>query len=61
MGKSDNILYKILSARSDNNVAFNDLRHLLAGLGFQERIRGDHHIYTQDGIEEILNWQPNGA
>lgn len=55
MGKFDKILYKTLSGRSDNNVVFHDLRHLLARLGFQERIRSDHHIYTQDGIEEILN------
>jgi hypothetical protein len=27
-------------------------------LGFDERIRGSHHIFTQDGIEEILNLQP---
>ncbi len=27
-------------------------------MGFDERIRGDHHIFTKDGIEEILNLQP---
>ena len=41
--------------------AFDELRHLLARLGFDERIRGDHHIYTKDGIEEILNLQPRGT
>jgi len=30
-------------------------------LGFQERIRGDHHIFTKDGVEEILNLQPRRA
>lgn len=24
----------------------------------EERIRGDHHIFTRDGIAEILNLQP---
>jgi hypothetical protein len=27
-------------------------------VGFEERIRGSHHIFTRDGIEEILNLQP---
>jgi hypothetical protein len=26
--------------------------------GFNERIRGDHHIFARDGIAEILNLQP---
>jgi len=34
---------------------------LLRRLGFDERIRGSHHIFTKDGIEEILNLQPKGA
>ncbi len=37
------------------------LRHLLEGLGFQERIRGGHHIYTKDGLIEIINIQPKGS
>lgn len=32
---------------------------LLDSLGFKHRIRGDHHIYTKAGIEEIINVQPN--
>jgi hypothetical protein len=31
---------------------------VLKRLGFEERIRGSHHIFTRDGIEEILNLQP---
>jgi hypothetical protein len=27
-------------------------------MGFDERIRGDHHIFTKAGVEEILNLQP---
>jgi hypothetical protein len=29
-------------------------------LGFDERIRGSHHIFTKSGVEEILNLQPLG-
>jgi len=31
---------------------------LLKKLGFIERIKGDHHIFTREDIEEILNIQP---
>jgi hypothetical protein len=37
------------------------LRALLKRLGFLERIKGDHHIYTMAGIAEILNLQPRGS
>jgi hypothetical protein len=30
-------------------------------MGFQERIRGSHYIFTRDGVEEILNLQPRGS
>ncbi len=37
------------------------LRQLLIKLGFHERTKGDHYIFTKEGIEEILNLQPKGA
>jgi hypothetical protein len=43
--------------KSDANVPFETLCILLRRLGFDERIRGDHHIFTMDGVEEILNLQ----
>jgi hypothetical protein len=27
-------------------------------MGFKERIRGSHYIFTREGVEEILNLQP---
>jgi hypothetical protein len=30
----------------------------LNGLGFSLRIKGDHHIFYKEGIEEIINLQP---
>jgi hypothetical protein len=33
----------------------------LSRLGFSERIKGDHHIFTRENVEEIINLQPNGA
>jgi hypothetical protein len=55
------VLQQILSGASDANVRFEDLRSLLTGLGFAERIRGDHHIFSKTGIAEILNLQPRGS
>jgi len=37
---------------------FGTLCVLLKRLGFEERIKGDHHIFTKYGVEEILNLQP---
>jgi predicted RNase H-like HicB family nuclease len=61
VAKHDKLLDRILRGTSDANIAFEDLRHLLKRLGFAERIRGDHHIFSKDGVEEILNLQPKGA
>jgi len=55
------VLERILSGASDSNVRFEDLRSLLARMGFVERIRGDHHIFSRPGISEILNLQPRGS
>jgi hypothetical protein len=61
MSQKDKLLSQILSGRADANVSFNDMLGLLRSLGFDERIRGSHHIFTRVGIEEILNLQPKGA
>lgn len=60
MSKSQKLLSKVLSGTSDANITFDELCHLLSSLGFKERIRGSHHIFTKNGIEEILNLQPQG-
>lgn len=57
--KSD-ILEKILSGLADNNIRFEDLRKLLFSLGFDERIKGSHHIFAKTSIIEIVNIQPLG-
>ena len=33
---------------------------MLLYLGFEERIRGSHHIYRKAGIEEKINLQREG-
>ena len=61
MGKHDKLLMKILRGTSDANVPFSGLCNLLKFFGFDERIRGDHHIFTRNDIEEILNLQSIGS
>lgn len=58
MGKLEKTLLKILSGLSDKNISFLELCNVLKYLGFEERIKGSHHIFFKDGIEEILNMQP---
>ena len=50
----------ILSGRHDTNISFRDIVSFLEHVGFTLRIRGDHHIFTKDGVPEILNLQPQG-
>lgn len=61
MAKSDKLLLRVLQGTADANIRFSELRRLLARLGFTERTRGDHHIFTRQGVEEILNLQPKGS
>jgi hypothetical protein len=58
VSQRDKLLVKILLGTSDANIPFEPLCQLLRTLGFDERIRGSHHIFSKEGIEEILNLQP---
>lgn len=58
MSEHDKVLFRILRGTSDSNIRFSGMRGLLRSLGFQERVRGSHHIFSKEGIEEILNLQP---
>lgn len=60
MGKLEKTLWQILSGNSDRNIAFNDLVYVLESMGFQKRIKGSHHLFSKDGVEEIINIQPDG-
>jgi hypothetical protein len=60
VAKYEALLARVLSGTADADIGFNELRRLLERLGFEERIRGSHHIFTREGVEEILNLQPKG-
>ena len=61
MTRFEKTLFRVLRGTSDAGIAFSDLRQLLNALGFQERIRGSHHIFTREGVAEILNLQSKGG
>jgi hypothetical protein len=61
MSKQSKFLEKILGGKADKNIAFQDLRNLLKRLEFIERVKGDHYIFSNDEVEEILNLQPRGS
>ena len=42
---------------SDANIRFDDLCGMLRQWGFDERIRGSHHIFRKQGVEERVNLQ----
>jgi hypothetical protein len=56
----DRLLLQILRGTSDANISFDELCGLLIRLGFEERIRGGHHIFRRQGIEERINLQRDG-
>ncbi|MEI2690305.1 MAG: type II toxin-antitoxin system HicA family toxin [Anaerolineae bacterium] len=60
MSKYEKLLLQILRGTSDANIAFDDLRWLLQRLDFEERIRGSHHMFRREGIEEKINLQSEG-
>jgi predicted RNA binding protein YcfA (HicA-like mRNA interferase family) len=57
----DSVLRRILEGAADANIRFADLQSLLTRLGFSERVKGSHHIFTRPDVAEILNVQPLGS
>ena len=60
MSRYQKLYMQIMSGTQDSNISFADMQKILTLLGFTVRIKGDHFIYFKDGIEEIVNIQPNG-
>ncbi|MYB05786.1 MAG: type II toxin-antitoxin system HicA family toxin [Gemmatimonadetes bacterium] len=61
MSRRERLLQTILRGRSDANIRFDELRALLRHLGFDERVRGSHHLFDKEGIVEIVNLQRRGG
>ena len=61
MGKYSKLRESILMGNADGNIEFSALCQLLVRLGFSERIKGGHHIFTRDDVAEIINLQSKGS
>ena len=53
-------IYKQVIEEGKTSISFEDLRFLLNKIGFKERCKGDNFIFTLEGINEIINLQPDG-
>lgn len=58
---NEKVLTMIMSGFRDRNIKFRDLQSLLDALGMDCRVKGDHFIYTIEGIPDIINIQPDNG
>ncbi|MCY3844501.1 MAG: type II toxin-antitoxin system HicA family toxin [Acidobacteria bacterium] len=61
MARSERILKDVLGGGSDANIRFDDLRNLLSSIGFEQRTRGSHHLFSRSGVVERVNLQRDGS
>jgi predicted RNA binding protein YcfA (HicA-like mRNA interferase family) len=61
MARRGTVLLAVLRGDADANIRFSDMCKLLRELGFDERIRGSHHIFSKAAVEEIINLQAKGS
>ncbi len=61
MTRRDKSLDSLLRGNADSNIVFSELVAILKWLGFRERVRGSHHIFSREGVEDILNLQPRNG
>ena len=54
-------MQRILSGRQDKSILFSEVVSLMQKLGFSMRVKGSHHIFSQEGIDEIINLQPDDS
>ena len=61
MGSLDKTLNAILSGVQDASINFGYLVICCWLLDLFNESRGDHHIFTRQGVVEIINVQPKGS
>lgn len=58
MSRRQKFLNQLLSGQHDHTIDFAALCILLVSLGFEQRIRGSHHVFGRVSIADIINIQP---
>jgi predicted RNA binding protein YcfA (HicA-like mRNA interferase family) len=61
MGQYGKLVQRILSGQQDKSMPFSEAVSLMQRLGFSMRVKGSHHIFFREGIDEIINLQPDGS
>ena len=61
MSQKEKLIIKILSGTNDNNIIFDEICSLLISFGFSNRVKGSHHIFYKNDIDEIINIQPKNG
>jgi len=60
MTRYEKLFDRILRGLSDKDIPFDELCSLLIRMGFDERMRGSHHLFSKPGIREMINLQKDG-
>ena len=60
MATRDKFIEKLMGGKSDAAIDFARLASLLKVLGFDVRTEGSHHVFTKEGVGELINLQPDG-
>lgn len=60
MAKRDKFLARLFSGQADASIDFDRLCEMLQVLGFEETVRGSHHMFDKDGVDEQINLQREG-
>ena len=58
MSQRQKLLQALLARGTTQSLDFSALCQLLLSLGFEQRIRGSHHLFGKSGIAELINLQP---
>ncbi len=61
MGRRRKLYDRIASGRSDANIPFEQTVNMLKHLGFEEHIKGSHHIFSREDVEELIVIQDAGG
>jgi len=61
MSRFEKLLLQVLRGTADANISFEDLLSLLHSLGFEMRVRGSHHVFRKEGVQEKINLQRDGS